>query len=452
MKKIIGIFVIIIAVAMSFVSCDPVEIRNDMGGAITVDQLDVKATPVLVNGVRSNKIIVENRSPILSNWNYGMGISRKAYDQVLVTSVGDMIITFTGLNADGTTISKDLPINVEKILFKTSDMNLFIGDGTKTWVWDQFTNEQTFGGVTAIYPYGIGDASKGDKMPTLGGLADGTFDQSDATLTFSFDNAGGAIITKTLGNGTKQTGTFSYNLTKKIGDWSKGIISLKGATIPHPVSMNGGGGDAQEFFILQLDEDNLVLATNKGNTIANPTGEVNIWMFRPKGWVAAPNDEQMAFITGGSEKIWGWDPKADLVWGNGGYLASYAPSWWGVNLAGMEGQTPGEGANATMTFSMAGVLTKNKSDGTKVSGTYTIDMTKPTYTDDAKTTLWGMGRLKTKDVTVLSGKNPNSDPKNEPVYLYDILKLNDTDMVLAAPEDPKGGAWSGCWFYMFKAK
>jgi len=455
MKKIFNLFVVIAAV-IAFGSCDPLVKTGDPGGAITADQLDVTVTPVMVDGVRSNKLVLNNNSPVLSSWNYGMGMSQSAHDSVLVTSVGDMVVTFTGMNPDGSIVTKDIPVTVDAIVFKVVGMDLLIGDGSKTWVWDQYTNEQSFSG-DAVYPYGIGGiwGGNGDKAPVWWGLTfgDPSFTESDATMTFALD--GGAIFTKNLADGTKQKGTFSFNLTKKFGnDWSQGILSLKGATIPHPYSMNNGGPDAYNFYILELEADNLVLATFSGNIITDDPkkeGEVNIWMFRPEGWTAVPNTEQMAAITGGSERTWTWDAQADAVWGNGSYLGNTAPGWWTVPIgdANLENQVPGEGKGATMTFSMTGAMTKNRTDGTTQSGTFSIDMTKPTYTDEEKTNMWAMGKLKTKDITILIGVNVNDGKK--PVYSYDILSLNDEEMVLAFPEDASGGAGSTAWFYMFRA-
>ena len=457
MKNIIGIFVIIIAAAMAFISCDPVENRFDMGGAITVDQLDVTVTALVVDGVRSNKLILENRSPILSSWNYGMGISTSAHDTVLVSATGDLIVTFTGLNANGSIITKDIPVTVDAIIFQVVGMDLLIGDGSKTWVWDEFTNERDFGG-TAIFPYGIGGvwpddtSANGDKSPAWWGLTFGNpdFFEDDATMTFAL-NDDGAVFVKTLANGTEKKGSFSFNLSKGFMDWSKGILSLKGATIPHPVSMNNPAGDAYEFYILALEEDQLVLATGTGNTIVkNPQGEVNIWMFRPKGWEPATNEEQMAAITGGDKKIWTWDEKADAVWGIGPFLSS-GPVWWAPPLGtgDFESQVEGEGKGATMTFSMAGTLDKTLQDGSVKSGTFGINMNKPTLDPDGD--IWAMGKLNTSDVTILFGRNPNG-PGKPNVYSFDILKLTDSEMVLCFGEPDGSGDNGAAWYWFFRAK
>ncbi|MDR1937641.1 MAG: hypothetical protein LBQ73_03965, partial [Tannerellaceae bacterium] len=326
----------------ALLACTPTENRDELSGSLAADQLQISATAEVVNGVRSNKIILENHSPVLSHWDYGMGTSSKAYDEVLVTSVGDVVVKFTGKTGDGGTVTKDLTVNVESIVFEVVGMDKFIGDGSKTWVLDAFTDNN--------HPYGIGGAGS-DKSATWWGPEYGDFSEWDAKITFSLD--GGAIFTKTLSDGTVQKGTFSFNLTKKIGNWSQGILSLKGATIPHAVSVNNGAGEAYDFYIITLEDDQLVLANMSGNGVPDDVsgGEANFWMFRPEGFTLADNSEQLAFLNGGSEKTWGW---ADgVVFGNGGSTGT-GPAWWTMDANGVNEQKPNEGAGATMTFAADG--------------------------------------------------------------------------------------------------
>ncbi len=49
-------------------ACEPIEDRMDIGGAITAEQLDITATLVQVGGKNSNKVVLDNRSPVLSSW------------------------------------------------------------------------------------------------------------------------------------------------------------------------------------------------------------------------------------------------------------------------------------------------------------------------------------------------------------------------------------------------
>src|SRR5690554_727433 len=113
-------------------SCEPIVDRFPMGDTLTAEQLDVSVTPLLVNGKRSNKIVMENHSPVLSSWNYGVGVSQKMTDTVLLVITGDNDIVFTGLNPDGSTITKTLTVNVEELSFPVPmEWALLCGEGEK---------------------------------------------------------------------------------------------------------------------------------------------------------------------------------------------------------------------------------------------------------------------------------------------------------------------------------
>jgi len=160
---------------------------------------------------------------------------------------------------------------------------------------------------------------------------------------------------------------------------------------------------------------------------------------------------EWGLLCGSGEKSWVWDDtKASAVWGNGGYKGNVAPGWWTVALSDINTQAGaiGEGVGAEMIFSVQGSsLTKLKADGTSVKGAFSFDMTAKTL-DDAGA-VWAKGKLKTKNVTVLCGKQPNA--ANAPVYEYDILTLSNSKMALCFPE-PGAGSWGTAWFWMFKAK
>jgi hypothetical protein len=202
----------------------------------------------------------------------------------------------------------------------------------------------------------------------------------------------------------------------------------------------GTGGRVQ--LLLTGDNDIIYTGLNPDGTKITKTLTVHI----DRTYDVAP---EWALFCGSGEKVWKWDDQAPAVWGNGGYLSNVAPGWWTVPVADMEGQTPGEGAAASMTFSLKGAsLTKNKSDGSKESGTFSFDMTKTTMNAGGDA-VWAIGKLSTARVTVLSGKQPNAG--NDPVYSYDILKLTDSELALSFPE-PGAGAWGTAWYWLFRAQ
>lgn len=257
-------------------ACEPIENRLSMGDPITAEQLDLSVSPVMVNGKRSNKIVMENHSPVMSNWNYGVGVSQKMTDTVLLVITGDNDIIFTGLNPDGSTITKTLTVNIEELSF--------------------------------------------------------------------------------------------------------------------------------------------------------------------------PVPEEWGYLCGSGEKEWVW--AASRCWGNGGYLASFEPSWWVLDQNGVEEQAPGEGPNSSMVFSISGAsLTKKRNDGTTAVGSFSFDMSKKKVTSGSVS--WAVGQFKTVGVTVLCGISP--DEGKAPVNTYDIIQLTGDRLVLAYA--PAGtGEWGAAYFWVFVPK
>jgi hypothetical protein len=281
MKKSIIFSLFILAAA--FMACEPIVNRDEIGGAITSTELNVKATPIVVNGKNGNMVILENHSPVLSSWNCGGSTSLKAYDTVMVVKTGVVDVTFTGLNPDGTKIEKKFNIQIDALTTLPTEYKYLFGDPTK--------------GVTS--------------------------------------------------------------------------------------------------------------------------------------------------------KKYVWDETAGAVWGNGGYLGNTSPGWWTNDKAAMASQDADYGSDGYMVFSLAGLtLKKSNAAGTKTeTGTAGLDLS--AITKDGNGAVWASAKLNTKNVTVLCGKQPNSASKQDPIYSYDILKLNDSKLVLAWPE-PGVGAWGTAWFWMFR--
>lgn len=114
MKKTI---LYIISMVISCMACEPLEEQNSPGGAISPEELDICATAMIVDGVRSNKIIVENNSPLLSRWVCDSQRSNYAYDEFIVSQTGELTVMFIGRNADGSELIRQLTVTVEALLF-----------------------------------------------------------------------------------------------------------------------------------------------------------------------------------------------------------------------------------------------------------------------------------------------------------------------------------------------
>lgn len=167
-----------------------------------------------------------------------------------------------------------------------------------------------------------------------------------------------------------------------------------------------------------------------------------------------PNEYKYLFgdpSKGVTSKKYVWDETAGAVWGNGGYLGNSSPGWWTNDKAAMASQDADYGSDGYMVFSLAGLtLKKSNASGTKTeTGTAGLDLSAAAIIKDGNGAVWASAKLNTKNVTVLKGVAPNGG--NAPIYSYDILKLNDSKLVLAWPEGGDGaGAWSTAWFWMFR--
>lgn len=181
----------------------------------------------------------------------------------------------------------------------------------------------------------------------------------------------------------------------------------------------------------------------------------------------APQWEYLAG-SGTSGKTWVWATDvlppskypnfpSGQCFGPGGYLASEfeAPNW---STHGLSDLTKWGVANDQMIFDLNGganytLVTGNTSVGGLPAGTYhgtfSFDMSK-TLVGDNPPNLWSIGQLTLTGATVSKGFN--ADNNNALIYTYDILMLNDDEMILASPDPEAASAWDTAWFWIFKRK
>jgi len=276
MKNVLRIYCFCAALLLGLAACEPMEDRLSMGGGITEEQLDVTATPVVVNGKNSNKIVVDNRSPVLSSWDYGTGVTQRKTDTVLLVTTGENEIVFTGLNPDGTKISKTLTVNVEELTYEVPlEWGYLTGGSEREWVWDD-TQPAVWGNG------GYMGSSKPEwwalPLADIDGQAAG--EGAGARMVFSLR---GASLTKIKAGGQTETGSFSFDMTKVImldnGDvWAKGKLSTRGVTVLCGISPNEGGAPVYEYDILLLDDGRMVLSYPEPGV--GPWGTAWFWMFR----------------------------------------------------------------------------------------------------------------------------------------------------------------------------
>jgi len=276
MKKSI-IFSLLAAAA--FAACDPIEDRDSIGGAISVDELNVTATPIVVNGKNSNKVVLVNHGKTYNHrWNYGIGISQKETDTVTMVLTGTQNIKFIVLNANGTQTIKELPVDIQELSYPVPPQWAYLcGSGGKNWVWDN----------DAASCFGNG-GWKGCNAPCWWALKVGEMDAQaagegeGASMTFSID---GATLTKHYTNGTEDAeGTFSFDMTQKYNDdagnvWADGVLKTAGVQVLCGISINEGKILVNKYDILKLDESNMTLSYH-ASTVTGSWGEAWFWLFK----------------------------------------------------------------------------------------------------------------------------------------------------------------------------
>jgi hypothetical protein len=275
MKKTIVYFLFLIAGI--FTACDPIEDRDTMTGTLTADELDVSATPIVVDGMNTNKIILENHSSVLSWWNYGLGSSQNATDTVNLVVVGTATITFTGLNGDGSEVTKELTVDVDTLYYEVDPQwGYLCGEGEKTWTWDTSVNS-CFGNGGYL-----GNSSPGWWALSVAEIDEQAAGEGEgATMVFSTN---GATLTKYLTDDTSESGTFDFDMTETTYDdsgslWATGILNTTGVTVLCGISINESGIDVNEYDILELNDETLTLSYHADGT--GSWGEAWFWMFAP---------------------------------------------------------------------------------------------------------------------------------------------------------------------------
>ena len=276
MKKIIVAFCSLLA--LSLMSCNPIEEKHKQGNVISESELNLEVYPLTEGG---NKIVmINNTTQVGSHWDFGAGISVRQQDTVLLPFLGEKEITFTGVCAGGT-VTAVRKVTVDKILYPIEDeWALFAGTDKngKTWMWD-------FNGPDDVV-WGNG-GFPGNTAPAWATIKAGDMDNQEPEVgqygTMHFDLNGAANYAKVSQDGKViDKGGFKFDMTKQklMADgtpWSIGTLTIMNGTILKGVSPNEGGKTINEFDILKLTEDKMVLA----HVLANGW-EAWFWCFKVK--------------------------------------------------------------------------------------------------------------------------------------------------------------------------
>ena len=265
-----------LAVSLLMVSCDPSEERDVLSGAITADQLNITATPQVVDGKNSNYIDLNSDGVgSLSSWFYGNGTTTSTKTTVQMVLAGKREIVFTGLNHDGTYIKKTITVQVDTLINVAPEWGILCGEGDKNWVWDNT--------LSAVWGNGgyLGNTSPGwwtVALADIDGQAKG--EGAGAKMTFSVN---GSTLTKTKSDGSTTKGSFAFDMSAITNDdngvlWAKGKLTTKNITMLCGKSPNEGNAPVYSYDILKLDDQKMVLSYPEPKSKA--WGTAWFWMFR----------------------------------------------------------------------------------------------------------------------------------------------------------------------------
>lgn len=274
----------ILGIAAVFTACEPIEDRDTMGGAITAEQLNISATPVVKDGVNSNYIeLYSDGNACLSSWDYGLGVFVGTRGTVMVMTSGPNDIIYTGLNADGSRITKTLTVQVDKLFDVDPAWELLCGSDEKVWVWDttQAAGDDGTPNVWGTGGWG-GSVAPDWWKPGLGTVESQMPGEGEgASMVFSMK---GFTLVKHKTDGTTIEGTFKLDMTNPIAfngeKWSIGKLITKNVSVLCGKVLNTDITECLEYEILKLTEDELVLSASKPGTAQ--WGDSTFWVFRAK--------------------------------------------------------------------------------------------------------------------------------------------------------------------------
>ena len=278
-----GIFIIVAAVALSFISCEPVEKRvtNDRPDLSEADLNQyVTVTPEMRNGVRSNWIVI-NADGLKGTPKFttSVGTFVGHHFKIQVFTLGEQTISCTVLNADGkTTVTKDFTYTVDDFFDMGEEWEWLCGyskAGYKVWRWDERESSKCWGMGSENnennnsdwwQPGPDGSASPGEWL--------------GAKMTLSFD---GLTLTKHKTDGMEdEAGTFLFNPSgRNENGYSRTIAKFYtvGTTVLSGISVGacqeGWMDPVYEYEIIELTKNKLVLNDNKCHEEM-----VTWWVFR----------------------------------------------------------------------------------------------------------------------------------------------------------------------------
>lgn len=274
MKK--GI-IYLVAAALLIGSCTPIEDREEPGPVVPASEFEYSITSM---PGADYKLILNNTTPgVMFSWDYAWGVTRKQHDTIRMLVPGTYKIKITATTAGG------IVLDEKEVTITQPDPNAFqepewayltnLAAG-KTWVWDN----------TVAGPWGNG-GFKGCNAPcwwvvNMTDLAG----RGVATDEMKFDLNGGRNLTLTAAkvpNAYKGVtkGTFDISLGSYFPGWDVGKLSTTNVTVINGIQTNAGNQIEDEFYILKLTNNQLVLCAPEPG-VTGDWGSAWFWMFKPK--------------------------------------------------------------------------------------------------------------------------------------------------------------------------
>ncbi len=273
MKK--RIIYLLTVVVLMIGACTPIEIREDPGPIVPAS--DFKYT--ITNDPANDYILyLDNQTPeVMFSWDYAWGVTRQQKDTVRMLVPGTYTIKITALTAGGI-VNDEKTITVTKAdptAFQEPEWGYLTNMAAgKTWIWDD----------SQPGPWGNG-GFRGCNAPcwwvvNMADLAGRNVGSDEMT----FDLNGGRNLTlnsASVPSAGPVKGTFDIDLTVVREGWDVGTLTTTNTTVINGIYPNNSNAVVENFYILKLDEDELVLSSPEPG-VTGDWGTAWFWMFKPK--------------------------------------------------------------------------------------------------------------------------------------------------------------------------
>jgi hypothetical protein len=275
MKK--KILYLIGGIALMTATCTPIENRQTLGDVVPASDF----VYTIKNDATNDYILyLDNETPeVMFSWDYAWGVSRKQTDTVRMLVPGTYTINITATTAGGIVeTTKEVTVTqADPTAFQEPEWeyltNLTVG---KTWVWDDTqAGPWGNGGFKGCYAPCWWVVSMSDLVTRGVGSDEMTFDLNggqNLTLTAASTPESYAGVTE---------GSFDLSFDVYKEGWDVGMLTTTNVTIINGIQVNYSNQIEDEFYILVLTEDQLVLSAPEPG-VTSDWGTAWFWMFKPK--------------------------------------------------------------------------------------------------------------------------------------------------------------------------